>query len=175
MSTRARARARVSRGPALARGDACATTSAARCSGSRLCKCAPSNGPPSAWKYHHGTPLIIELTRAVAKVLEDSGKMAADTDVRQFVEWARQAAAQAAQKRYSEAGYGGIVVYVPPFDRRNPVITLAVLEGRVAQVRVAGQQAATARHPAEQVQRQRHQRARGLKHDGIQPGRAIAG
>ena len=53
-----------------------------------------------------GTPLIVELTRAVAKVLEDSGKLAADTNVRQFVEWARQAAAQAAQR--------------PPPHRRSP-------------------------------------------------------
>lgn len=50
-----------------------------------------------------GTPLIVEMTRAVTKVLEDSGKMAADTDVRQFVEWARQAAAQAAQRQEVKA------------------------------------------------------------------------
>ena len=35
---------------------------------------------------------------AVAKVLEEHPQMAADTDVKQFVEWARQAAAQAGQR-----------------------------------------------------------------------------
>ena len=38
------------------------------------------------------------MTRAVAKVLEEHPGMAADTDVKQFVEWARQAAAQAGQR-----------------------------------------------------------------------------
>ena len=45
-----------------------------------------------------GTPLVVEMTRAVAKVLEEHPQMAADIDVRQFVEWARQAAAQAGQR-----------------------------------------------------------------------------
>lgn len=50
------------------------------------------------------------------------------------------AAAQAAQQVYSDAGYGGVVVYPPPFDRRDPIIRLTVVEGKVGRVHVQGQQ-----------------------------------
>jgi hemolysin activation/secretion protein len=50
------------------------------------------------------------------------------------------AAAQAAQQVYVDAGYGAVVVYPPPFDRRDPLIRLTVVEGRVGQVRVEGRQ-----------------------------------
>ena len=49
------------------------------------------------------TPLVVEMTRVVARVLEEHPQMAADTDVKQFVEWARQAAAQAAQRQEVKA------------------------------------------------------------------------
>jgi hemolysin activation/secretion protein len=53
-------------------------------------------------------------------------------------------AAQALQRRYASAGYGAVVVYVPPLEPGNPVVRLAVLEGKVGQIAVLGQQHASA-------------------------------
>jgi hemolysin activation/secretion protein len=46
-------------------------------------------------------------------------------------------AAQAVQRLYAEAGYGGVVAYVPP-QGGGGTIVIAVLEGRVASVQVRG-------------------------------------
>ena len=49
-------------------------------------------------------------------------------------------AAQAVQARYSQAGYGAVVAYLPPQPVVNGTVTIAVLEGRLARVSVQGQQ-----------------------------------
>ncbi len=49
-------------------------------------------------------------------------------------------AAQAVQALYGEAGYGGVVVYLPPQPAVDGVVTLNVVEGKVARVDVQGTQ-----------------------------------
>ena len=49
-------------------------------------------------------------------------------------------AAQMVQAQYSRAGYGAVVAYLPPQPVANGTVTIAVLEGRLARVRVQGQQ-----------------------------------
>lgn len=51
-----------------------------------------------------------------------------------------RAAAQAVQAMYREAGYGGVVAFVPEQDLRGGVVTIRVVEGRLARVDVTGQQ-----------------------------------
>jgi hemolysin activation/secretion protein len=48
------------------------------------------------------------------------------------------AAAQALQRLYVTEGYGGVVAYVPPQTRTDGVVTIAVLEGKVAAITVRG-------------------------------------
>jgi hemolysin activation/secretion protein len=42
------------------------------------------------------------------------------------------------QNAYRDAGYGGVVAYVPPQETPNGDVTMRVVEGRLAQVRVTG-------------------------------------
>lgn len=49
-------------------------------------------------------------------------------------------AAQAVQALYGEAGYAAVVVYLPPQPAVDGVVTLNVMEGRIAQVQVQGNQ-----------------------------------
>jgi len=42
------------------------------------------------------------------------------------------------QNAYRDAGYGGVVAYVPPQDTPNGDVTVRVVEGKLAQVRVTG-------------------------------------
>lgn len=51
-----------------------------------------------------------------------------------------RAAAQAVQAAYREAGYGGVVAFVPEQDLRGGVVTIRVVEGRLAKVEMTGQQ-----------------------------------
>ena len=54
-------------------------------------------------------------------------------------------AAAALQAAYAKAGYGGVIVYVPPQDPAEAgVVTLKVVEGRIAHVTVSGNQRDTA-------------------------------
>jgi hemolysin activation/secretion protein len=47
-------------------------------------------------------------------------------------------AAEAVQRLYTEAGYAGVVAYVPPQDGGDGTVTIAVVEGRVARITVPG-------------------------------------
>lgn len=47
-------------------------------------------------------------------------------------------AAATVQALYADAGYGAVVVYLPPQDASGGVVTLQVIEGRISAVRVAG-------------------------------------
>ena len=58
-------------------------------------------------------------------------------------------AAAAVQALYAEQGYGGVIAYVPPQQGPAGEATIAVLEGRIAQVTVLG----NARDSVEQVRR----------------------
>ena len=49
-------------------------------------------------------------------------------------------AAQAVQALYTQAGYAAVVVYVPPQAASDGVVTLNVVEGRVARIDVQGNQ-----------------------------------
>jgi hemolysin activation/secretion protein len=49
-----------------------------------------------------------------------------------------KAAAQAVQQLYTDAGYGGVVAYVPEQTGQPGRATIAVLEGRIARVNVVG-------------------------------------
>lgn len=51
-----------------------------------------------------------------------------------------RAAAQAVQALYREAGYGGVVAFVPEQDLRDGVVQIRVVEGRLAKVTLSGQQ-----------------------------------
>ncbi len=51
-----------------------------------------------------------------------------------------RAAAQAVQALYREAGYGGVVAFVPEQDLRGGVVVIRVVEGRLAKVALSGQQ-----------------------------------
>ena len=42
------------------------------------------------------------------------------------------------QNAYREAGYGGVVAYIPPQESSDGVIVVRVVEGKLAQVRVKG-------------------------------------
>ena len=47
-------------------------------------------------------------------------------------------AAEAVQRLYAEAGYAGVVAYVPPQTGSDGTVTIAVVEGRIARVSVPG-------------------------------------
>jgi len=47
-------------------------------------------------------------------------------------------AAEAVQRLYTEAGYAGVVAYVPPQAGGDGTVTIAVVEGRVARITVPG-------------------------------------
>ncbi|MDP1647256.1 MAG: ShlB/FhaC/HecB family hemolysin secretion/activation protein [Rubrivivax sp.] len=47
-------------------------------------------------------------------------------------------AAEAVQRLYAEAGYAGVVAYVPPQAGSEGTITIAIVEGRVARITVPG-------------------------------------
>ncbi|MDO8420371.1 MAG: POTRA domain-containing protein, partial [Rubrivivax sp.] len=47
-------------------------------------------------------------------------------------------AAEAVQRRYAEAGYAGVVAYLPPQAGGDGTITIAVVEGRIARITVPG-------------------------------------
>ena len=47
-------------------------------------------------------------------------------------------AAEAVQRRYTEAGYAGVVAYVPPQAGGEGTVTIAIVEGRVARITVPG-------------------------------------
>ncbi len=64
--------------------------------------------------------------------------LAAHTGPRSLAEL-RQAA-QAVQALYGQAGYAAVVVYLPPQPAADGVVTLNVVEGRIAQVQVQGNQ-----------------------------------
>lgn len=49
-------------------------------------------------------------------------------------------AAEAVQALYGAAGYGAVVAYLPPQPVQDGVLTIAVLEGRLARVTLQGQQ-----------------------------------
>jgi hemolysin activation/secretion protein len=49
-----------------------------------------------------------------------------------------QHAAEAVQRLYSKAGYGGVVAYLPPQAGAEGTVTVAVVEGKVAEVAVRG-------------------------------------
>ena len=52
-----------------------------------------------------------------------------------------KSAAAALQAAYAQAGYGGVIVYVPPQDQLDAgVVALKVVEGRIAHVTVSGNQ-----------------------------------
>ena len=51
---------------------------------------------------------------------------------------ALNAAAARIQNAYREAGYGGVVAYIPPQESRDGVVTVRVVEGKLAQLRVTG-------------------------------------
>jgi hemolysin activation/secretion protein len=51
-----------------------------------------------------------------------------------------QRAAQAVQALYGQAGWAAVVVYVPPQPVADGVVTLNVVEGKVGQVQVQGNQ-----------------------------------
>lgn len=50
-----------------------------------------------------------------------------------------QRAAAALQALYAQAGYGGVVAFVAPQSAADGVVTITVVEGRLAQVQVTGQ------------------------------------
>lgn len=51
-----------------------------------------------------------------------------------------QQAAAAVQALYAQAGYGGVAAYLPPQPTAGGVVTIAVIEGRLAKVKVEGAQ-----------------------------------
>ncbi|WP_170976721.1 ShlB/FhaC/HecB family hemolysin secretion/activation protein [Massilia sp. HP4] len=51
---------------------------------------------------------------------------------------ALHAVAARIQNAYREAGYGGVLAYVPPQDSNDGVVIVRVVEGKLAQVRVTG-------------------------------------
>lgn len=51
-----------------------------------------------------------------------------------------QAAAAALQALYAQAGYGGVVAFVPPQQPADGVVRIRVVEGRLARVTLEGQQ-----------------------------------
>ncbi|MCR5865501.1 ShlB/FhaC/HecB family hemolysin secretion/activation protein [Aquincola sp. J276] len=50
-----------------------------------------------------------------------------------------QAAAAALQALYAQAGYGGVVAFVPPQQQADGVVRITVVEGRLARVAIEGQ------------------------------------
>lgn len=57
-----------------------------------------------------------------------------------------QKLAQALQQAYREAGYGAVVVRLPPQSLQQRVLRLEVIEGRLSQVQVAGNRAFSREH-----------------------------
>lgn len=51
-----------------------------------------------------------------------------------------QAAAAAVQALYAQAGYGGVVAFVPPQPAADGIVRISVVEGRLARVAIEGQQ-----------------------------------
>jgi hemolysin activation/secretion protein len=58
-----------------------------------------------------------------------------------------QRAAAAVQALYAEAGYGAVVAYVPPQTGSDGIVRITVMEGKVAQVTVAGSR----RYPEDRI------------------------
>ena len=88
------------------------------------------------------------------QTLLDSGQLDAAVAAfkgRRTLEELRRAA-EAVQRLYAEAGYAGVVAYVPPQTGSDGTITIAVVEGRIARITVPGasaeRAAAAARQPA---------------------------
>jgi len=50
-----------------------------------------------------------------------------------------QAAAAAVQALYAQAGYGAVVVFVPPQSPADGIVSLNVVEGRLARISISGQ------------------------------------
>ena len=74
------------------------------------------------------------------QTLLDSGQLDAAVAAykgRRTLEELRRAA-EAVQRLYAEAGYAGVVAYVPPQTGSDGTITIAVVEGRIARITVPG-------------------------------------
>lgn len=111
---------------------------------------ASSSGPllaqPGAAAAPTGSPaaeatVVVETFRVAGNTLLDSNRIYAALAPfrgRRTLEELRRAA-DAVQRLYAEAGYGGVVAFVPPQQGNEPgVVAIRVVEGKVSTVRVLG-------------------------------------
>lgn len=81
----------------------------------------------SAWRVRGNTLLPAQAIDTVLRGFEGQRRLAE-----------LEQAAQAVQALYAEAGYGGVVAYVPPQTIDHGVVELVVVEGKLAAVNVRG-------------------------------------
>ena len=107
---------------------------------------AASLGASSVWAQAPtpaaAAPATVEVLsyRVVGNTLLDEklvyGALAAWRGRRTLEELRR--AAEAVQRLYAEAGYGGVVAFLPPQQGEPGTVTIRVLEGKISAVRVQG-------------------------------------